>query len=166
MAQSLRLNPTAFAGCASWLDAAEDDAAATAPEAPRPTGSCAGLGAVPRIDALSALPDDLLIRLLATAPPEAIAALAPVAKRYANVCERAGWACVARRFGRRTTAPFGGGAHWIDLAWVPRDVTCRPFDEGAFDATGAPPPADLADAFFWAESFKYPNACPDCLAVA
>ena len=106
MARAVRFNPKAFAGCASWVDAAEDDdAAATAPEAPR--------------DALSALPDDLLVRLLATASSEAIAALACVAKRYANVCERAGWACAARRFGRRTTAPFGGGAHWTALAWVP-----------------------------------------------
>ena len=121
--------------------------------------------AEPPLDLLSALPDDLLVRLLATAPPEAIAALAPVAKRYANVCERAGWACAARRFGRRTTAPFGGGAHWTALAWVPRRTIQRPFDEGAFDATGAPPPTDLADAFFWAESFKYPDACPDCLAL-
>ena len=49
MAQPLRLNPRAFAACASWLDAAEDDdAAATAPEAPRPTGPRAGLGAAPR----------------------------------------------------------------------------------------------------------------------
>ena len=46
---------------------------------------------------LSALPDDVLIRLLATAQWEEIAALACVAKRYANVCERAGWACAARR---------------------------------------------------------------------
>ena len=121
--------------------------------------------AEPPLDLLSALPDDLLVRLLATAPPESIAALAPVAKRYANVCERAGWACAARRFGRRTTAPFGGGAHWTALAWVPRRTIQRPFDEGAFDATGAPPPTDLADAFFWAESFKYPDACPDCLAL-
>ena len=49
MAQPLRLNPRAFAACASWLDAAEDDdEAATAPEAPRPTGPRAGLGAAPR----------------------------------------------------------------------------------------------------------------------
>jgi hypothetical protein len=121
--------------------------------------------AEPPLDQLSALPDDLLVRLLATAPPEAIAALAPVAKRYANVCERAGWACAARRFGRRTTAPFGGGAHWIDLAWVPRDVTRRPFDEGAFDATGAPPPADIADAFFWAELFYSDSSRNECLAL-
>ena len=97
--------------------------------------------ALSRLDQLSALPDDVLIRLLATAPAEAIAALACVAKRYADVCERAGWACAARRFGRRTNAPFGGGAHWTALAWVPRDATWCPFDEGAFDATGAPPPA-------------------------
>ena len=100
---------------------------------------------------LSALPDDVLIRLLATAPPEAIAALACVAKRYADVCERAGWACAARRFGRSTNAPFVGGAHWTSLAFAPSG--CRHFDEHAFDATGAPPPADLADAFFWAEYF-------------
>ena len=48
MARAVRFNQTAFAGCASWLDAAEDDAAATAPDAPRPTGSCAGLGAACR----------------------------------------------------------------------------------------------------------------------
>ena len=49
MAQPLRLNPRAFAACASWLDAAEDDdEAATAPEAPRPTGPRAGPGAAPR----------------------------------------------------------------------------------------------------------------------
>ena len=174
MAQPLRLNTTAFAGCASWLDAAEDDnAAATVPEAPRPTGSCAGLGAVPRIDSLSALPDDLLIRILAAEPTtklrtvwEAIAALACVAKRYSNVCERAGWACAAKRFGRRTNAPFGGGVHWTALAWVPRSPSQRPFDEGAFDATGAPPPADLADAFFWVEAFSGEYSDPySCLAL-
>ena len=32
--------------------------------------------------------------------------------------------------------PFGGGAHWIALAWVPRDATRRPFDEDAFDGSG------------------------------
>ena len=172
MAQPLRLNQTAFAACASWLDAADDDAAATAPEAPRPTGSCAGLGAVPRIDALSALPDDLLVRILAAEPTtslgkvwEAIAALACVAKRYSSVCERAGWACAARRFSRRTNAPFGG-VHWTALAWVPHSPTQRPFDEGAFDATAASPPADLANAFFWVEAFS--GECSDpysCLAL-
>ena len=174
MAQPLRLNPTAFAGCASWLDAAEDDnAAATAPEAPRPTNSCAGLGAGPRIDALSALPDDLLVRILAAEPTtslgkvwEAIAALACVAKRYATVCERAGWACAAKRFGRRTNAPFGGGVHWTALAWVPHSPSQRPFDEGAFDATAASPPADLADAFFWVEAFSGEYSDPySCLAL-
>jgi len=120
----------------------------------------------PQLDLLSALPDDLLVRLLATAPPEAIAALAPVAKRYADVCERAGWACAARRFGRRTNAPFGGGAHWTALAWVPRDATRRPFDADAFDTTGAPPPDDLADAFFWAEfSGGRDSPCNECLAL-
>ncbi|CAH0363706.1 unnamed protein product [Pelagomonas calceolata] len=120
---------------------------------------------------LSELPDDVLIQLLATAPPEAIAALACVAKRYADVCERAGWACAARRFGRRTNAPFGGGgAHWTALAWVPRDATRRPFDEDAFSfGLGALPPHDLADAFFWAEFFPWHDA-PDnrwneCLAL-
>ena len=119
---------------------------------------------------LSALPDDVLIQLLATAPPEAIAALACVAKRYADVCERAGWACAARRFGRSTNAPFGGGAHWTALAWVPRDATRRPFDEDAFSfGLGALPPHDLADAFFWAEFFPWHDA-PDnrwneCLAL-
>ena len=125
-----------------------------------------GLPSCPNEPPLSALSDDLLIYLLAIGRAEEIAALASVAKRYANVCERAGWACVARRFGRRTTAPFGGGAHWIDLAWVPRDVTCRPFDEGAFDATGAPPPTDLADAFFWVEAFSGQYSDPySCLAL-
>ena len=133
-------------------DAEDDDEASTAPGAPR--------------DALSALPDDLLVRLLGTAPPQAIATLACVAKRYADVCERAGWACAARRFDRRTNAPFGGGAHWTALAWVPRDATRRPFDEGAFDATGAPPPADLADAFFWAEFFDSSDSSRnECLAL-
>ena len=113
---------------------------------------------------LSALPDDVLIRLLATAPPEAIAALACVAKRYADVCERAGWACAARRFGRSTNAPFVGGAHWTSLAFAPSG--CRHFDEHAFDATGAPPPADLADAFFWVEAFSGEHSDPySCLAL-
>ena len=113
---------------------------------------------------LSALPDDVLIRLLATAPPEAIAALACVAKRYADVCERAGWACAARRFGRSTNAPFVGGAHWTSLAFAPSG--CRHFDEHAFDATGAPPPADLADAFFWAEIYGGSNSGRDeCLEL-
>ena len=113
---------------------------------------------------LSALPDDVLIRLLATAPPEAIAALACVAKRYADVCERAGWACAARRFGRSTNAPFVGGAHWTSLAFAPSG--CRHFDEHAFDATGAPPPADLADAFFWVEAFSGEYSDPySCLAL-
>ena len=173
MAQPLRLNQSAFAGCASWLEAADDDAAATAPEAPRPTSSCAGLGAVPRIDALSALPDDLLVRILAAEPTtslgkvwQAIAALACVAKRYADVCERAGWACAAKRFGRRTNAPFGGGVHWTALAWVPHSPSQRPFDEGAFDATAASPPADLADAFFWVEAFSGEYSDPySCLAL-
>ena len=173
MAQPLRLNQTAFAACASWLDAADDDAAATAPEAPRPTGSCAGLGAVPRIDALSALPDDLLVRILAAEPTtslgkvwEAIAALACVAKRYATVCERAGWACAAKRFGRRANAPFGGGVHWTALAWVPHSPSQRPFDEGAFDATAAPAPVDLADAFLWVEAFSGEHSDPySCLAL-
>ena len=119
---------------------------------------------------LSALPDDVLTQLLATAPPEAIAALACVAKRYADVCERAGWACAARRFGRRTNAPFGGGAHWTALAWVPRDATRRPFDEDAFSfGPGALPPDGLADAFFWAEFFPWPDARDnrwnECLAL-
>ena len=113
---------------------------------------------------LSALPDDVLIRLLATAPPEAIAALACVAKRYADVCERAGWACAARRFGRSTNAPFVGGAHWTSLAFAPSG--CRHFDEHAFDATGAPPPADLANAFFWAEIYGGSNSGRDeCLEL-
>ena len=120
---------------------------------------------------LSALPDDVLIQLLATAPPEAIAALACVAKRYADVCERAGWACAARRFGRRTNAPFGGGgAHWTALAWVPRDATRRPFDEDAFSMGPGPlPPNGLADAFFWAEFFPWrdarDNRWNECLAL-
>ena len=130
------------------------------------------LGA-PRIDALSALPDDLLVRILATEPTtslgkvwEAIAALACVAKRYATVCERAGWACAAKRFGRRTNAPFGGGVHWTALAWVPHSPSQRPFDEGAFDATAAPAPADLADAFFWAEIYGGSNSGRDeCLEL-
>ncbi len=117
---------------------------------------------------LSELPDDLLIRLLGTAPPEAIAALACVSKRYANVCERAGWACAAQRFGRRANAPFGGSAHWTALAWVPRDATRRPFDEAAFSfGPGALPPHGLADAFFWAEFFpwRHDNSWKDCLAL-
>ena len=111
-----------------------------------------GLPPCPNEPPLSALSDDLLIYLLAIGRAEEIAALASVAKRYANVCERAGWACAARRFGRRTNAPFGGGVHWSALARQPRLIR-RPFDEDAFDATGAPPPDGLADAFFWAEYF-------------
>ena len=142
-------------------DAGDDDEAAT-PEAPR--------------DALSALPDDVLIRLLGTAKWEAIAALACVAKRYADVCERAGWACAARRFGRCTNAPFGGDSrvHWTALAWNPFECEAtwchlNPFDEDAFDARGAPPPDDLADAFFWAElsdgSAPGSGRPNDCLAL-
>ena len=117
-----------------------------------PSPFCAGLPSCPNVFPLSALSDDLLIYLLAIGRAEEIAALASVAKRYANVRERAGWACAARRFGRRTNAPFGGGMHWSALARQPRLIR-RPFDEDAFDATGAPPPDDLADAFFWAEYF-------------
>ena len=111
-----------------------------------------GLPPCPNEPPLSALPDDVLIRLLAIGRAEEIAALASVAKRYANVCERAGWACAARRFGRDTNEPFGGGVHWSALARQPRLIR-RPFDEDAFDAMGASPPDGLADAFFWAEYF-------------
>ena len=111
-----------------------------------------GLPPCPNEPPLSALPDDVLIRLLAIGRAEEIAALASVAKRYVNVCERAGWACAARRFGRDTNEPFGGSVHWSALARQPRLIR-RPFDEDAFDATGAPPPDGLADAFFWAEYF-------------
>ena len=132
--------------------------------------------AEPPPDTLSALPDDLLIRLLGTAKWEAIAALACVAKRYADVCERAGWACAARRFGRCTNAPFGGDSrvHWTALAWNPFECEAtwchlNPFDEDAFDARGAPPPDDLADAFFWAEfsdgSAPGSGRPNDCLAL-
>ena len=72
--------------------------------------------AEPPLDLLSALPDDLLVRLLATAPPESIAALAPVAKRYANVCERAGWACAARRFVTTSSRRSGQAGSWLECA--------------------------------------------------
>ena len=134
-----------------------EDALAAFGEKARLAYELGALHVEPPPDMLSVLPDDLLVRLLGTAQWEAIAALECVAKRYADVCERAGWACAARRFGRCTNAPFGGGdVHWTALAWDPFECEatwCRlnPFDEDAFDARGAPPPDDLADAFFWAE---------------
>ena len=117
---------------------------------------------------LSALPDDVLIDSLVRAPPEAIAALA---------CAQALRQCVSARAGRAprdgsavAAMPFGGGAHWTALAWVPRDATRRPFDEDAFSMGPGPlPPNGLADAFFWAEFFPWHDA-PDnrwneCLAL-
>ena len=72
----------------------------------------------------------------------------------------------AKRFGRRADAPFGGGVHWTGLAGIPYGPSQRQFDEGAFDATAAPAPADLADAFFWVEAFSGEHSDPySCLAL-
>ena len=120
--------------------------------------------AEPPLDAVSALPPELLDIVLAFSSAASVAAIALAARSFNKPCERAGRRCVRRRFNLTAAAVSAAcdGVHWSVLGCAPRTVSDRPFRRDAFlDTRG--PHALPSDALFWAEFFdgdgRYHSAC-------
>ena len=118
----------------------------------------------PPLDAVSALPPELLDIVLAFSSAASVVSLALAARSFNKPCERAGRRCVMRRFNLTAAelSAIGDGVHWSVLGCAPRTVSDRPFRRDAFLDTRRPHLLP-SDALFWAEFFdgdgRYHSAC-------
>ena len=121
----------------------------------------------PPLDAVSALPPELLDIVLAFSSAASLATLALAARSFNKPCERAGRWCVRRRFNLTAAAVSAAcdGVHWTVLGCEPRTVSDRPFRRDAFlDTRG--PHALPSDALFWAEFFDGDGRYHSCCAMS